>query len=47
MISAYDTTTGESEWRKSLDTPRHRWKDNIKIDLKIIAYEGMPGATKD
>jgi hypothetical protein len=27
--------------RKSLDRPTRRWKDNIKIDLKILAYEDV------
>jgi hypothetical protein len=27
---------GETTWR-----PRHRWEDNIKVDLKEIGFEGV------
>ena len=35
-IGAYRTLVGRPEWRKSLGRPRHRWKDNIKIDLQEV-----------
>jgi hypothetical protein len=39
MMNACCITSGKSEGRKSLDRPRHRWKDNIKIYLTIITCE--------
>jgi hypothetical protein len=29
------------EWMRTLVKLRHRWEDNIKINLKEISYEGM------
>jgi hypothetical protein len=34
MRNAYKTLVGKREGKKSLRRPRHRWKDNIKMDLK-------------
>jgi len=31
--SAYRILVGRSEGRKTLGRPRHRWEDNIKVDL--------------
>jgi len=31
--SAYTILVGRSEGRKTLGRPRHRWEDNIKVDL--------------
>jgi hypothetical protein len=31
---AYRLSVGKPEGRRTLGRPRHRWKDNIKIDLR-------------
>jgi hypothetical protein len=31
--NAFEILTGKSEGNKSLGRPRHRWEDNIRIDL--------------
>jgi hypothetical protein len=33
---AYDILVGRSEGRRPLGRPRHRWEDNIKMDLREI-----------
>jgi hypothetical protein len=33
---AYRALVGKPEGRISLERPRHRWEDNIKIDLREI-----------
>jgi hypothetical protein len=32
------TLVGKPEGRRSLGKPRHRWKDNIKMDLGEIGF---------
>jgi len=32
----YRVLVGKPEGRRPLDRPRHRWKDNIKIDLQEV-----------
>jgi hypothetical protein len=32
---------GKAEGKRPLGTPRHRWVDNIKIDLRQIGWDGM------
>jgi hypothetical protein len=32
---------GKSEGKRSLERPRRRWVDNIKIDLREIVWNGM------
>jgi hypothetical protein len=32
---------GESEVKRHLGRPRHRWEDNIKMDLQEAGCEGM------
>jgi hypothetical protein len=34
MRNAYRILAGKSEWKTSLWRPRHRWENNIKMDLK-------------
>jgi hypothetical protein len=29
------------EGRRPLGRPRHRWEDNIKMDLREVGWEGM------
>jgi hypothetical protein len=40
MRSAYSTLIGNPGRKKSLGRPRHRWEDNIKMDLREIGWEG-------
>jgi len=32
----YRILVGKSEGKRPLGIPRHRWKDNIKVDLKEL-----------
>jgi hypothetical protein len=32
---------GRPEGRRPLGRPRHRWKDNIKIGLQEVGWDGM------
>jgi hypothetical protein len=32
---------GKSEGKKPLGRPRHKWVDNIKMDLREIGWDGM------
>jgi hypothetical protein len=32
-------SVGKSEERRPLESPRHRWEDNIKMDLPEIGWE--------
>jgi hypothetical protein len=35
---AYNILFGRPEWRRPLGRPRHRWEDNIKMDLREIGF---------
>jgi hypothetical protein len=37
----YRVLVGKPEGKRSLGRPRHRWKDNIKMDLQEVGCEGM------
>jgi hypothetical protein len=39
--NAYRTLVGKPEGRKPLGRPRHRWVDNIKMDLSRRGWSGM------
>jgi hypothetical protein len=39
--NAYRILVGKSEGRRPLGRLRHRWVDNIKIDLREIGWDGM------
>jgi len=41
--SAYKILVGKPEGTESLGRPRLSWKDNIKIYLKEIGFEGSAG----
>jgi len=41
MKNAYKILFGKPEEKKPLGRPRHKWKDNIKMDLRVIGYEGV------
>jgi hypothetical protein len=35
---AYNILVGRPERRRPLERPRHRWEDNIKVDLREIGF---------
>jgi hypothetical protein len=37
----YRVLVGRVEGKKSLGRPRHRWEDNIKMDLREIGIDGV------
>jgi hypothetical protein len=39
--NAYRIFVGKSEEKRPLGRPRHRWVDNIIIDLREIEWDGM------
>jgi hypothetical protein len=38
---AYRVLVGRPEGRIPLGRPRHRWEDNIKMDLQEVGWRGM------
>jgi hypothetical protein len=32
---------GRHDGRRSIERPKHRWEDNIKIDLRDVGWGGM------
>jgi hypothetical protein len=36
----YRVLVGRPEWKRPLGRPRHRWEDNIKMDLREIGIDG-------
>ena len=38
---AYRVLVGKPEGKRPLGRPRHRWEDNIKIDLQEVGCEDM------
>jgi hypothetical protein len=38
-IGAYRALVGKPEERRPLGRPRHRWENNIKIDLREVGWE--------
>jgi len=38
---AYRVLVGIPEGRRPLGRPRHRWEDNIKMDLQEVGCRGM------
>jgi hypothetical protein len=39
--NAYGILMGKPEGKRPLKRPRHRWEDNIKMDLREIGWGGM------
>jgi hypothetical protein len=39
--NVYRTLVGKPGGKRPLGTPRRRWVDNIKIDLREIEWDGM------
>ena len=37
----YKVLVGQPEGKRPLGIPRHRWEDNIKIDLQVVGRGGM------
>ena len=37
----YTILVGKPEAKRPLGRPRHRWEDNIKIDLQEVGWGGM------
>jgi hypothetical protein len=40
-MSAYRILVGKPEGKRPLGRPRHRWEDNMKIDLRGTGWGGM------
>jgi hypothetical protein len=40
---AYRILVGRPEGRRPLETPRHRWEDNIKMDLQEVGWGAWTG----
>jgi hypothetical protein len=36
MTNAYNILVGKPEGKRPLGRPKHRWEDNIRIDLREI-----------
>jgi hypothetical protein len=41
MRNAYKILVGKPEGKSPLGRPRHRWEDNIKMDLREIGWEDV------
>jgi hypothetical protein len=41
MGNAYSILAGKPEGKRPLGSPRHRWDDNIKMDVWEIRWEGV------
>jgi hypothetical protein len=39
MKNGYKIWARKREGRRPLGTPRHRWEHNIRMDLRIVAWE--------
>jgi hypothetical protein len=40
-MNTYRILLGKPEGKRPLGKPRRRWMDNIKIDLRVIGWEGV------
>jgi hypothetical protein len=36
-INAFNILSGKPEGKRSLGRPRRRWKDNIKVDVRVLS----------
>jgi hypothetical protein len=41
---AYRALVGNPEGRRPLGRPRHRWEDNIKMDLREVGWGAWTGS---
>jgi hypothetical protein len=39
--NAYRRLMGKPEGKRPLGRPRRRWVDNIKMDIRVIRWDGM------
>jgi hypothetical protein len=39
----YKFLVGQPEGNRPLERPRHRWEDNIKMDLKVVGWAAWTG----
>jgi hypothetical protein len=39
--NAYGVLVGKEEGKRPVGRPRHRWEDNIKMDLRETVWGGM------
>jgi hypothetical protein len=39
--NAYSILVGNPEGKRPLGSPKHRWVNNIKMDLREIGWDGM------
>jgi hypothetical protein len=39
--NTYWVLVGKPEGKRPLGRPRHRWLENIKIDLRVIGWDSM------
>jgi hypothetical protein len=39
--NAYSILVGKPEGKRPLGRPRHRWGDNIRMDLRELGWEGV------
>jgi hypothetical protein len=42
---AYEVLAGKPEGKRPLGKPRHRWDDNIKVDLKEVECGTWTGSS--
>jgi hypothetical protein len=41
MRNAYKIVNGKSEGKRPLRRPRHRWEDNITMDIRETGWKGV------
>jgi len=39
MKNAYNILVGKPEWKRQLGKSRHRWDENIRLDLREMGWE--------
>jgi hypothetical protein len=44
MRNAYNILVGKSVGNRPLRRPRHRWEDNIRMDLREVGWEDASGS---
>jgi hypothetical protein len=41
MRNAYNNLVRKPEGERPLGRPRHRWEDNLRMDLRELGWEGV------